>query len=87
MHWKYCKFQDLWAPKDCKVLGGHASARQKRGGKRSGGKSYARKPSQAINFLCKCKFEPQQNYYFMQLQFLRFSELILHKLFVGWCYG
>ena len=29
IHWKYCKFQDLGALKDCKVLGGHASARQK----------------------------------------------------------
>ena len=29
VHWKYCKFQDLGALKDCKVLGGHASARQK----------------------------------------------------------
>ena len=47
MHWKYCKFQDLGAPKDCKVLGGPcfgaSEGKGQRGGKRSGSKSYARK--------------------------------------------
>ena len=42
MHWKHCKFQDLGAPKDCKVLGCHASARQKVSGREGGREVEAR---------------------------------------------
>ena len=60
IHWKYCKFQDMAALKDCKVLRGHASARQKVRG-REGGREVEGRVMQdktlAINVLCKCKFQ------------------------------
>ena len=62
MHWKYCKFEDLGALKDCRVLGGHAWARQKVRGREGEREVEARvmqeKILRLLFFLCKCKFQP-----------------------------